>query len=59
MMHVDIEDSVEVFGGDNLPAIDVGGGVTGFVTNRVGVSWDVRYFRSVAGQPVVGEQHRP
>ena len=30
-----------------LAALDVGGGVTGFFTNRVGVSWDVRYFRSL------------
>ena len=30
-----------------LAALDVGGGVTGFFTNRVGVSWDVRYFRSM------------
>ena len=31
----------------NLQAMDLGGGVTGFLTNRVGVSWDVRYFRSI------------
>jgi hypothetical protein len=31
----------------NLAALDIGGGVTGFFTNRVGVSWDVRYFRSI------------
>lgn len=30
-----------------LAALDVGGGVTGFFTNRIGVSWDVRYFRSI------------
>jgi len=30
-----------------LAALDIGGGVTGFFTNRVGVSWDVRYFRSL------------
>jgi hypothetical protein len=29
------------------PAIDVGGGAIAFVTNRVGVSWDVRRFQSV------------
>ncbi len=34
----------------NLAAVDVGGGVTGFVTDRVGVSWDVRHFRSIRGQ---------
>ena len=32
-----------------LPAFDVGGGVTGFLTDRFGVSWDVRYFHSVHG----------
>ncbi len=31
----------------NLAALDIGGGVTGFFTNRIGVSWDVRYFRSI------------
>ncbi len=30
----------------NMAAFDVGGGVTGFLTNRVGVSWEVRHFRS-------------
>jgi len=30
-----------------LPVMDVGGGVTGFLTKRIGVGWDVRYFRSV------------
>jgi hypothetical protein len=34
---------------DTLPAIDLGGGVTGFITDKVGVAWDVRYFRSVGG----------
>jgi hypothetical protein len=24
--------------------MDVGGGVTGFLTKRFGVNWDVRYF---------------
>jgi len=31
----------------NLQAMDLGAGVTGFLTRRVGVSWDVRYFRSI------------
>ena len=31
----------------NLQAMDLGGGVTGFLTKRLGVSWDVRYFRSI------------
>ncbi len=32
-----------------LPVLDVGGGVTGFLTDDVGVSWDLRYFRTVKG----------
>ena len=31
----------------NLNAIDVGGGVTGFLTNRIGLNWEVRHFRSI------------
>jgi opacity protein-like surface antigen len=31
------------------PAFDLGGGVSGALSNRTGVSWDVRYFRSFAG----------
>jgi hypothetical protein len=31
----------------NLQVMDLGAGVTGFLTRRVGVSWDVRYFRSI------------
>ena len=34
-------------------AIDVGGGVQGYLTNRVGVGWDVRRFNSLSktGEP--------
>jgi len=32
-----------------LPALDIGGGVTGFLTRRLGLNWDVRYFRSLGG----------
>lgn len=32
-----------------LPVLDIGGGVTGFLNDRVGVSWDVRYFKSLEG----------
>jgi hypothetical protein len=32
---------------ESFQAMDLGAGVTGFVTHRVGVSWDVRYFRSI------------
>jgi hypothetical protein len=45
-----------------LPTIDVGVGAVAFVTNRVGVSWDVRRFQSVGANPpsgglTFGEQH--
>jgi len=47
MMHI----AYDTIGGlptvSNLQAMDLGGGVTGFLTPRVGVSWDVRYFRSI------------
>ena len=33
-----------------MPVIDIGGGVTGFLTDRVGVGWDVRRFQSLAGK---------
>ena len=36
-----------------LPAVDIGGGVVGFLTDRVGVGWDIRHFRSV-GKPREG-----
>ena len=35
---------------DTLAAIDVGGGATGFFNERVGVGWDLRYFRSIGGE---------
>lgn len=42
-----------------LPAIDIGGGVTGFLTNRLGVSWDVRYFRSIGNNEISGSSFGP
>jgi hypothetical protein len=33
----------------NMAALNVGGGLTGFVTERIGVSWDLRYVRSIRG----------
>ncbi len=34
-----------------VPAFDVGVGVLGFVTNRAGVSWDVRRFQTLSTNP--------
>jgi len=49
-MRVHIDDVNGVLAVDSsLGTVDFGGGVTGFLTDRVGVSWDVRYFRSFGG----------
>ena len=32
----------------------IGGGATGFLTDRIGLNWDVRYFRSVGGKEGTG-----
>jgi len=34
----------------NIAALDVGGGVTGFLTDRLGLNWDLRWFRSLRGR---------
>jgi len=44
-----------------LKTMDLGAGVTGFLTKHLGVSWDVRYFRSIdrtieTGQSI-GSEH--
>jgi hypothetical protein len=62
LMHATID---EAFGGvgldvsSTLPAMDVGGGVTGFLSNRIGLSWDVRYFWSVGKGDQVGLSFGP
>jgi len=33
-----------------LPAMTIGGGVTGFLTNRIGLNWDVRRFSSIRSE---------
>ena len=38
---------------DRVAVMDLGGGATGFLTDRVGVSWDLRYFRAVGYEPGV------
>jgi hypothetical protein len=35
----------------NMNAIDLGGGVTGFLTPRIGLNWDVRHFRNLGESP--------
>jgi len=33
-----------------LPAMDIGGGVTGFLTNSIGLNWDIRRFSTLRGE---------
>ena len=33
---------------ETMGAIDIGGGVQGSLTNRIGVGWDVRRFNSIS-----------
>jgi len=42
-----------------LPVMDLGGGVTGFLSKRIGVNWDVRYFRSSSKPDRQGELQGP
>ena len=51
MMHVRINHQLGVLEvSSTLPAYHVGGGVTGFLTDRIGLSWDVRHIRSFGGE---------
>jgi hypothetical protein len=38
----------------SLKVVDFGAGATGFLNDRIGVSWDVRYFRSLGGKEGTG-----
>jgi hypothetical protein len=50
LMRVSFSDTLEAFKlTRNLTAMNLGGGATGFLTPRVGVNWEIRYFRSLAG----------
>jgi hypothetical protein len=56
-MHASIDQALGGAGlnvSSTLPATDVGGGVTGFLSKRIGLNWDVRYFQSVGRGDNVG-----
>jgi hypothetical protein len=61
LMHASIEEGIG--GGLNvsstLPAMDVGGGLTGFLSNRIGLNWDIRYFWSIGKGENVGLSFGP
>jgi hypothetical protein len=51
MMHVGLYDNFAALSfSDALPAWDLGGGATGFLTDFVGLNWDIRMFKSFGGQ---------
>ena len=47
LLHAHIEDLFGLTVSSTLPAMDVGGGVTGFLSKRIGLLWEARYFSSV------------
>jgi hypothetical protein len=50
LVHASIDDLNNLFPvRKTLPAVDLGGGATGFLSNRIGLNWELRYFRSVGG----------
>lgn len=52
---VDVEHEIDIFNvKTSLGVLDFGGGATGFLTDRIGLNWDVRYFRSVGGKAGTG-----
>ena len=51
LMHVDVLGKLGFLEHNRtLPALSLGGGVTGFLTNRVGLSWDVRRLNTLRGE---------
>jgi hypothetical protein len=54
VMHASADDYLAVFGATlTRPAVNVGGGATGFISDRIGLNWELRYFRSLGGGNVV------
>jgi hypothetical protein len=52
LMRVSKDDQLEAFPVTlNVMTIDVGGGATGFLSDTVGLNWDLRYFRNITGAP--------
>ena len=48
LIHVRIAQRLGVLDvADTLPAMQLGGGATGFLTDRIGVSWELRHFRTI------------
>ena len=53
LMRVRIEHRLRVLDvADMLPAMQLGGGATGFLADRIGLNWEVRHFRTLRGTSV-------
>ena len=51
LMHVDTVGQFQILDVHRtLPALSLGGGVTGFLTNRVGLNWDIRRMSTMRGE---------
>jgi hypothetical protein len=51
LMHIDAVGQFQLFDVHRtLPTLSLGGGVTGFLTNRVGLSWDIRRLNTLRGE---------
>jgi hypothetical protein len=60
VMHIGFQDTLQIFREKrNLAAMNIGGGATGFINDWVGFSWELRHFRSLGGDRVVGVSLEP
>ena len=51
LMHIDTVTQLGAFDiHRTLPTLSLGGGVTGFLSNRVGLNWDVRRLNTLRGE---------
>jgi hypothetical protein len=51
LMHIDTVGQFQILDVHRtLPALSLGGGITGFLTNRVGLNWDVRRLSTMRGE---------
>ena len=51
LMHVDTVGQFQILDVHRtLPALSLGGGVTGFLTNRVGLNWEIRRLSTMRGE---------
>jgi hypothetical protein len=51
LMHIDTVGQLRIVDlHRTLPTLSLGGGVTGFLTNRVGLNWDVRRLNTLRGE---------